>query len=96
MLYFRCKDLQWLKTKLQTHVVDDIQWTSPEIQNELIQIVSSLGLQRMITRDIKSNGHYSMINVDETSGISSLEQVSLCLRYVVERDTRDGWRIFCD
>ena len=86
MLHFRCKDLQCLKTKLQTHVEEDIQWTSPEIQNELTckSCRVNLVLQRC------------MINVDETSHISRLEQVSLCLRYVVEGDTRDDWRIFCD
>ena len=33
------------------------KWTSPEIQNDLIEIVSSL----VLTRDIKSNGHYRII-----------------------------------
>ena len=32
MLHFRCKDLQWLRTKLQTHVEEHIQWILPEIR----------------------------------------------------------------
>lgn len=92
MLRFRCKDLPWLKMKLQTHHKQHIQWTSPKIQNELIEIVSSLVLQR-ITRDVKSSGNYSVI-VDETSDISRSEQVSLCLRYVVEGETRETFSGF--
>ena len=94
MLCFRCKDLPWLKTKLETHLGEHIQWTSSKIQNKLIEIVSNLVLQR-ITRDAKSTGHYSII-VDETSDISRMEQVSLCLRYVVEGETRDICWILCD
>jgi hypothetical protein len=75
MLRIRCKDLPWLKTKLQTHHEEHIQWTSPKIQKELIEIVSNLVLQR-ITRDVKSTGHYSVI-VDVTSDISRAEQVYL-------------------
>ena len=86
MLRFRCEDLPWLKTKLQTHHEEHIQWTSPKIQNKLIEIVSSLVLQR-ITCEVKSNGHFSVI-VDETSDIRRVEQVSLCLRYVIEGETR--------
>ena len=92
MLCFRCKDLPWLKTKLETHRGQHIQWTSPKIQNELIEIVSNLVLRR-ITRDAKSSGHYSII-VDETSDISRVEQVSLCLRYVVEGETRETFAGF--
>jgi hypothetical protein len=33
-LHFRCKDLPWLKTKLQTHHEEHIQWTLPKVQNE--------------------------------------------------------------
>jgi hypothetical protein len=55
--------------------------------------VSSLVLQR-ITRDVKSSCHYSVI-VDETSDrISRAEQVSLCLRYVVEGETRETFAGF--
>jgi hypothetical protein len=36
LLHFNCKDLPWLKTKLQTHHEEHIQWTSPKIQNELM------------------------------------------------------------
>ncbi|XP_028412600.1 zinc finger MYM-type protein 1-like [Dendronephthya gigantea] len=92
LLHFRCKDLPWLKTKLETQHKEHIQWTSPKIQNELIEIVSSLVLQR-IARDVKSSGHYSVI-VDETSDISRAEQVSLCLRYVVEGETRETFARF--
>ena len=49
--------------------------------------MSNLVLRR-ITRDVKSSGHYSII-VDATSDISRVEQVSLCLRYVVEGETRE-------
>ena len=55
--------------------------------------MSSLVLQR-ITRDVKSSCHYSVI-VDETSDrISRAEQVSLCLRYVVEGETRETFAGF--
>ncbi len=54
--------------------------------------MSSLVLQR-ITRDVKSSGHFSVI-VDETSDISRAEQVSLCLRYVVEGEMRETFAGF--
>ena len=47
-------------------------------------------LQR-ITRDVKSSGHYSVI-VDER--VVRAEQVSLCLRYVVEGETRETFAGF--
>ncbi len=92
MLRFRCKDLPWLRTKLQTHRQEHIQWTSPKIQNKIIEIVLSLVLQR-ITRDVKSSGHFSVI-VDEMSDISRAEQVSLCLRYVIEGETQETFAGF--
>jgi hypothetical protein len=42
LLHFRCKDLPWLKQKLQSQLEAHAQWTSPRIQNELIGIVSDM------------------------------------------------------
>ena len=86
LLHLRCKDLPWLKQKLQSQLEAHVQWTSPKIQNELIAIVSNMVLKR-ITSDVRNSAQYSII-VDETADISRTEQVSLCLRYVFAGETK--------
>ena len=85
LLHFRCKEFPWLKDKLQSQLKAHAQWTSPSIQNEIIDIVSGMVL-KIIMNDVRSSEHYSII-VDETPDISRSEQVSLCLRYVFEGQT---------
>ena len=65
-------------TKHQKHA----QWTSSAIQNELLQIIADLVKERIVN-DVKSSGWYGII-LDETSDITRIEQVSLCLSYCVD------------
>lgn len=63
------------------------QWTSPNIQNEIIGIFSDMVLKR-ITNEVRNSGQYSVI-VDETADCSRTEQVSLCLMYVFAGQTKE-------
>ena len=51
------------------------------IQNELLEIIADLVKERIVN-DVKSSGWYGII-IDETSDISRIEQVSLCLSYCI-------------
>ncbi len=77
----RCKDIPWLSSKLDQQLKKHAQWTSPAIQNELIEIIADLVKERIVN-DVKSSGWYGII-IDETSDISRIEQVSLCLSYCI-------------
>ncbi|XP_068673214.1 zinc finger MYM-type protein 1-like [Montipora foliosa] len=87
LLHLRCKDLPWLQSKLQAQLQLHAQWTSPSIQNELLAIVSDLVLER-ITTEVRKSGYFGII-MDETSDISRTEEVSLCLRYVINGETKE-------
>ncbi|XP_031332794.1 zinc finger MYM-type protein 1-like [Photinus pyralis] len=55
-------------------------YTSWNIQNEIIEISNDLILQKLITK-INLSGYFSVL-VDETTDISTTEQMSLCIRCV--------------
>ena len=42
LIHLRCKDIAWLKDKLYSQLQKHAQWTSPVIQNELLQIIADL------------------------------------------------------
>ena len=67
--------VQWLERK-------QMKYTSPEIQNEMIEIMA-LGLLRDIAKSIQLAEFYTIM-VDETGDASNLEQLVLCLRWVDE------------
>jgi len=69
-LYFRNG---WKKKK---------NWTSPEIQNELLEAMAHL-IQREQIQTIRQNGWFSII-ADETTDVSTREQLSLLIRTVGE------------
>ena len=77
----RCKDIPWLQDKLNSQLKQHQQWTSWKIQNELLQIVADLILERVQTEI--GNNIFSII-MDETSDISKTKQVFLCLSLVQE------------
>ena len=89
LLHLRCKDLPWLQSKLQVQLQLHAQWTSPTIQNELLAIMSDLMLER-ITTEVRKSGYLGII-MDETSDISRTEEVSLCLRYVINGETKENF-----
>ena len=81
-LHFRCRDIPWLENMLKSQLEKHVQWTSPAIQNEILQILADLILER-VQPDCIACGPFGVI-VDETSDISRTEQVSLCLSFVAD------------
>ena len=68
LLCIRCNDLPWLRSKLQSQLQLHAQWTSPVIQNELVEIVANVMLDR-IAAEARSSNYYGIV-VDETADIS--------------------------
>ncbi|XP_046858818.1 sucrase-isomaltase, intestinal-like [Xenia sp. Carnegie-2017] len=91
LLCIRCNDLPWLKSKLQSQLQTHAQWTSPAIQNELLEIVASVMLERIAEE--ASSDYYGIV-VDETADISRTEQLSLFLRYVFNGETKETFTGF--
>ena len=89
LLHMRSRDISGFSDKLQSQAKIHAQWTSPDIQNELIDIVAKQ-VQSLITSEARASGPISII-IDETSDISRLEQVSFCLRYVKEGATKESF-----
>ena len=81
LLHMRCRDIPWLEDKLKSQLKHHQQWTTWNIQNELLQISADLILER-VQNEI-GDSIYSII-MDETSDISKTEQVSLYLSFVHE------------
>ena len=81
LINLRCKDIAWLKDKLDSHLQKHAQWTSPVIQNELLQIIADI-IHGRITNGVRASGWYGII-LDETSDLSRAEQVSLCLSFAL-------------
>lgn len=54
-------------------------YTSPQIQNELIEIMAH-EVQKVLVQKVKSSPWYSVI-VDGTTDVSSDEQISMCARF---------------
>lgn len=94
LLHLRSKDIPWLAEKMQSQLDAHMQWTSPRIQNEILNIMSDVVLES-ISKDVKKSPGYSII-VDETSDISRVEQVAICLRYIIEGETKESFIGFYD
>ena len=89
LIHLRCKDIAWLKEKLDSQLQKHAQWTSPVIQNELLQIIADL-IRERITNDVRASGWYGII-LDETSDISRTEQVSLCLSFALNGTKKEAF-----
>ncbi|XP_068233467.1 zinc finger MYM-type protein 1-like [Palaemon carinicauda] len=76
LLKLRCCDNEalknWLTKKSDTY-------TFPEIQNEILQIVS-LSIVRDIAKNVKEN--WFSIMADECTGVDNKEQLVICIRWV--------------
>ena len=59
LISLRCKDIPWLKSKLELQLQKHTQWTSSAIQNELLQIIADLVKERIVN-DFKSSGWYGV------------------------------------
>ncbi|XP_078368944.1 zinc finger MYM-type protein 1-like isoform X2 [Oculina patagonica] len=89
LLHLRCKDIPWLEETLNTQLQNHAQWTSPSIQNELLEIFADLIIE-LICKDVKDSGWYGII-IDETSDISRAEQVSFCLSYIANGSKKEAF-----
>jgi len=70
-------------TVLEYHFINDnnrLQYISPSIQNEFIEICSKIIKKKNV--DNVNNSKYFAVLADETTEISNVEQMSLCLRYI--------------
>lgn len=79
LLRFRSKTDSVLKNML-TCSVGNAQYTSPRIQNEIIEVCNDL-IVRNLVKELNASSCFSIL-ADETSDISGLEQLSLCVRHV--------------
>ena len=92
LLSLRAKDIPVVKMKIETPVKNFGGgsgygfWTSGAVQNEMISILSSKCLEKIV-HEIKSSDEYVYsIIVDETTDLSKIEQFSLSISYL----TSDG------
>lgn len=76
LLNLRANDVRELKNLLE----NDTSFTSPEIQNEILSLLSC-SIVRDIKEDVNKAGYFSLI-VDGTQDVSGLEQESICIRFV--------------
>jgi lipoprotein NlpI len=89
LLNLRCKDISWLKTKLDQQLSKHAQWTSPMIQNEILHIMAQKVIERIVA-DVKESEKFAII-LDETSDISRTEQVALCLTYISKGTKKEAF-----
>ena len=94
LLSLRCKDIPWLSERLNSQLETHRQWISPVVQNEIIDIIASLVIKD-ISKAVEEADRFSII-VDETTDISTTEQVSVCLRFVDEGRIRETFIGFHD
>ena len=69
--------IEWLRK-------DPEKYTSPEIQNELLEEMD-LGMMRQIMSANIQNAMFITIMADETADISNKEQLVICIRWVDDR-----------
>ena len=86
-------NLPWLRSKLQSQHQLHAQWTSPVIQNELLEIVATNVMLERIAAEARSSVYFGIV-VDETADISRTEQVSLFLRYIFNGETKETFTGF--
>ena len=67
--------------------MNNIKYTSPEIQNDIIKIIAS-SVRREIVGEISSARFFSLL-VDETKDPSKTEHISFCLRYVLNDEPHE-------
>lgn len=61
-----------------------IKYTSPVIQNEIVQVCNTILLRKIVNKVNKSKC-FSVL-ADETTDISTKEQLSICVRYIDEQN----------
>ena len=79
----------WLKEKLQSQFNIHAQWTSPSIQNELLDIVSSFVVER-ISHDVLLSKNVSLLNHGWNFRYQPYRaSINVSLRYVLAGETKE-------
>ena len=78
LLHLRSKDIPWLVAKLDAQAKVHQQWTSPDVQNELLNIFATLLIEQ-ISKSVLKAQLFGVI-ADETTD-SNKEQFSVILIY---------------
>lgn len=79
ILKYRAKGDEYLKSVLEGPDKRN-KYTSPGIQNQIIEACNKLILNKIVDKINKSQC-FSIL-ADETTDVSNIEQLSLCVRYV--------------
>ena len=74
------------------NLIEDVKYTSAQIQNELIKIIASR-MRREIVNEVSSVRFFSL-QVDETKDLSKTEQISFCLRYILNNEPHEEFLNF--
>lgn len=77
LLNLRAKDSPRLSSWLKS---EKYKWLSHQVEAEMLEVLSHSVLRQLL-EDIRPHEYFSLI-VDETTDISQVEQVSLCIRHV--------------
>lgn len=80
---YRAKGDDFLRTVLEGSGKRN-KYTSPVIQNEIIQVCNTILLRKIVNKVNKSKC-FSVL-ADETTDISTKEQLSICVRYIDEQN----------
>lgn len=78
LLKYRCKTDENLKNHLELGA-KNAQYVSPVIQNEVLEVNNKIILE-VLVKKINKAGFFSIM-ADETADISTVEQLSICIRY---------------
>ena len=83
---------------LKSHMASapkNAMYTSPLVQNQLIQIIGEL-IQERILKQIDTGGGLFAVLADETQDLSSVEQLSVCIRYLYKGKIHEEFLLFED
>ena len=94
LLHLRSKDIPRLAAKLYDQAKVHRQWTSPDVQNELLSIFATLIIEQ-ISKCVTEAQLFGVI-ADKTADISNKEQFSICLRYVLHGEVFESFVGFCE
>ena len=71
---------QYLAPKMEGHLFDTDKYTSGEVQNEMIKVMS-FQILRKLASALQNTAYYTIM-IDETTDVSTQEQVVVCFRWV--------------
>ncbi|KAL4126233.1 hypothetical protein QTP88_010459 [Uroleucon formosanum] len=79
ILKFKAKDIDHLKNFLSSNYRN--KYISPSIQNDIISTCGDVILKKVV-KEVNESGYFSVL-ADETTDISVVEQLTICVRYLV-------------